>query len=303
MKFIFSKKEINIYFSTSKAPSNQGELEVKPIVPKNSEVNDVLKPSTEDVVDGVIKEESGHELAPFGQYELSEVSPLGIIGSRDRRVRNTKTTIHPYNTIAYLTIWYADGSFGRGTGFIIDRNSVLTAGHIVNDEKEGWATSITVRPGANGAGNFPYGAFESTKFIAPTGWTKDRNINYDYGVININGTFPSSIGSFGYGVATTSNFSNEFARVTGYPAHPVDDAGKPLYTQWYHSGTIDLPLTAPRKVYYAADTSGGQSGSPVYIPGQNIARAIHSGPHNNNTNRGTRITQTVFDNIRDWSAR
>ncbi|MET3657800.1 trypsin-like serine peptidase [Sporosarcina psychrophila] len=295
----------NVDFSTSKALSTQGELEVKPIVPKDSGVNDVLKPSTENVVDGVIKEELGYEMAPFGQYEgklFSEVSPLNVLGPRDRRVRNTNTTIHPYNTIAYLTMRYADGSFNRGTGFIIDRDTVLTAGHIVYDENKGWVTSITVRPGANGAGNFPYGAFESTKFYAPIGWTRDRDVDYDYGVININGTFPSSIGTFGYGVATSSNFSGKFARMTGYPADPYYDYDKPLYTQWYHSGTIDFPLIFPRRVLYDADASGGQSGSPIYIPSENIARAIHSG-WQGSVNRGTRITQEVYNNIRDWSAR
>ena len=221
----------NVDFSTSKVPSIQGQLEVKPIVPKDSGVNNILKPSTEDVVNGVIKEEAGYEKAPFDQYEgklLSEVSPLDLIGPRDRRVRNTNTTIHPYNTIAYLTIYYADGTFNRGTGFIIDRDSVLTAGHVVYDKKKGWATSIIVRPGANGAGNYPYGAFESTQFYSPVGWTRDNDHDYDYGVININGSFPSSIGSFGYGVATRSNFNGKFARITGYPADPRYDTDKPL---------------------------------------------------------------------------
>lgn len=298
-----SNKE-NIDFSTSKVSKSQGKLEVKPIVPKDSEVNNGFKPSKEDVIDGVLKEELEYEMVPYDQDEgklLNEFSPFDLIGTRDRRVRNTSTTIHPYNTIAYLYIRWSNGTASRGTGFIIDRDSVATAGHVVHNKTKGWATSITVRPGANGADNFPYGAFEASNFFSTTGWTRDADSDYDYGIININGTFPSSIGTFGYGVATTSNFSGRFARILGYPADPKLDTDKPLYTQWYHSGTTDL-LT--RKVLYDADTSSGQSGAPVYITNENIARAIHTGSApSSNANRGTRITQAVFDNLQDWSAR
>ena len=57
---------------------------------------------------------------------------------------------------------------------------------------------------------------------------------YDYGAIHINGTFPSTIGTFGYGVATSSNFKGTFARITCYPADRQEpdyiDIDKPLYT-------------------------------------------------------------------------
>ena len=58
-----------------------------------------------------------------------------------------------------------------------------------------------------------------------------------------------------------------------------------------------------RLVTYAADTSGGQSGAPVYIPSENIARAIHTGVYDNDKNRGTRITSEVYANIQSWAAK
>lgn len=140
--------------------------------------------------------------------------------------------------------------------------------------------------------------------ISLTGWTEDVDRDYDYGVINIDGTFPSTIGSFGYGVATSSNFSGKFSRITGYPADSSGvDSTKPLYTQWYHSGTTQLPLLNSRLVLYEADTSEGQSGSPVYIPNENIAHAIYTGVYNSSLNRCTRITDSVFSNIRSWASR
>ena len=297
----------DIDFSTSnKLSTFQRDVQVEPIIPNESESYSL--PMVEEVVNGVLKEELEHNMAPYdenagkliNEVTSSEFTPFKLIGTRDRRVQNKSTTIHPYNTIAYLYMRWPDGSANRGTGFIIDRDSVATAGHVVYDVlRGGWATRITVRPGANGADNFPYGAFESETLYSVKGWTNDKNYDYDYGLINISGTFPSTIGRFGYGVANTSNFDGKFARITGYPADPIIDADKPLYTQWYHSGTVDLTT---RKAFYDADTTGGQSGSPVYIPSENIARAIHSG-YENGKNRGTRITQEVYDNLRDWASR
>lgn len=290
---------------------NKNSLEVKPIIPKESKVYNISSDFNKTVIDGVLEEELTYEITfsdnegkPLSNKQEPIISPFGLVGTKDRRVQNTNTTIPPYNAISYLFVRWPDGKASRCTGFIIDRDSVLTAGHCVYSKGNGgWATGITVRPGANGSNNFPYGAFESENLYSVTGWTEHSDRNYDYAVINISGTFPSTIGTFGYGVATNSNFGGEFARVTGYPADRDDlDANKPLYTQWYHSGTIKLPLLNSRAVYYTADTSRGQSGSPVYIPGENIARAIHTSEHKDNLNRGTRITKTVFANIQNWAA-
>lgn len=289
---------------------NLNELEVSPVYPTEEDIvsNFYNSPS----VNGVLEEElpdnvsfSDDEGILLDNNESPYISPLGLIGTNDRRVRNTSTTIHPYNAITYLYLRWPNGETGRCTGFIIDRDSVLTAGHcIYSSSNGGWADRITVRPGANGVDNFPYGAFESKNLYSVTGWTKDEDRDYDYGVINIDGTFPSTIGSFGYGVATSSNFSGKFARITGYPADRSGvDSTKPLYTQWYHSGTTQLPLLNSRLVLYDADTSGGQSGSPVYIPSENIARAIHTGVYSSSLNRGTRITDSVFANIQSWASK
>lgn len=306
---VSNNESLNLLIPTI-STMNQNEHEVKPTIPKESTVNNISSDFNEAVIDGVLEEELKYEITfPNNEQKLltniqeSIISPYGLIGTKDRRVQNTNTTIHPYNTISYLYVRWPDGKASRCTGFIIDRNSVLTAGHCVYSRgNDGWATGITVRPGANGSGNFPYGAFESENLYSVTGWTKYSDRNYDYAVINISGTFPSTIGTFGYGVATNSNFGGEFARITGYPADRDNlDATKPLYTQWYHSGTIKLPLLNSRAVYYYADTTKGQSGSPVYIPGENIARAIHTSEHTDNLNRGTRITNTVFANIQNWA--
>ena len=59
----------NIDFSTSKISKPPESLEVKPVAPKDSHVNNGFKPTKEDVIDGVLKQELEYEIIPYDQYE------------------------------------------------------------------------------------------------------------------------------------------------------------------------------------------------------------------------------------------
>ncbi len=94
--------------------------------------------------------------------------------------------------------------------------------------------------------------------------------------------------------------------VSGYPCD------KTFGQQWRHAGQT-VTATHTRQVFYQNDTFGCQSGSPVYqtraagsswCVGQCVM-AIHayglhgSSPHSTN-NHGTRITESVFNNLITW---
>jgi glutamyl endopeptidase len=76
---------------------------------------------------------------------------------------------------------------------------------------------------------------------------------------------------------------------------------KPAGTQWYHWRQV--ASVNSRKVYYAIDTAGGQSGSAVYriISGGHYGIAIHA-YGGATANSGTRIVQPVFNNLVAWKA-
>jgi len=61
----------------------------------------------------------------------SEYIPLSIFGADDR-VRITPTTSYPWRTIVKLRMEFPSGYY-MGTGFLIDGDHVLTAGHCVYD--------------------------------------------------------------------------------------------------------------------------------------------------------------------------
>ena len=141
------------------------------------------------------------------EYNLESFhgDPLSVIGSDDR-VHITPTTISPWQTIVKLYItWGADTYIGSGV--MIDKNHVLTAGHCVYDIfLGGWADSIKIIPGMDN-GNEPYGHAWATDMRCYLDWRSFHNHQHDFAVL----TLDSDIGlQTGWMELYTSNASSRF---------------------------------------------------------------------------------------------
>ena len=118
-------------------------------------------------------------------------------------------------------------------------------------------------------------------------------VSYDYAAIKLNCSVGNQTGWFGYRVAPDSGLSGQQTIVAGYPGD------KPSGTLWTHTDQVRGYSTY--RISYANDTYGGQSGSPVWNNnGCNLcAIAVHTNG-GTTTNSGTRITQSVFNNLTTW---
>lgn len=225
-------------------------------------------------------------------YENSLI-PKSIVGSDDR-IRVNNTTSYPYSAVCQLSITFPSGNTFVGTAWMYWDNIAITAGHCVFDSGEGgWATSIVVRPGANGSTN-PFGTANAQSLDAPVKWTNNENAGFDYGIIVLDSDIGNTTGWFGshYG----SGLKGKSITITGYP-------GEYYRQMWTMSGTVKRTTT--NKVFYDIDTTGGQSGSPVYwYSGATYgyqAIAIHAyGVSFLTTNSGTRITSSVFEHLASY---
>ena len=232
-------------------------------------------------------------VASFGPPPLLEA----VIGT-DQRIPINNTKQYPWRVNASLLITAADNSQWIGTGWFIGPRTLVTAGHCVYIKnsglpgRDGWVKKIQVMPGRNG-NELPFGGLSATEFWTVKGWGENGLENYDYGAIILPAPFPQDLGFFGFGVFEDETVRSSTVNIAGYPGD------KPRGTLWYDNRQVGNVNSD--KVYYAADTAGGQSGACVYIfqQGQRVGIAIHA-YGGATSNSGTRISSQVFTNLEAW---
>lgn len=216
----------------------------------------------------------------------------------DTRMR-TETLTYPATATALITF---DG--GYCTGWFYGPNIVATAGHCVHTGGPGgsWSTNVRVWPGYN-AGSAPYGSYPAKWLGSVVGWTNHSLEQYDYGVVKLWTNVGYAVGWYGFWWQTAS-LNTLPAIILGYPGDKT-----PALSQWV---SVDqVRVTQTNQVFYKNDTFHGMSGSAVWQdrpPGSSgcangpCAYAIHTkplhgtSPHSNH-NHGTRITQSVYNNL------
>jgi V8-like Glu-specific endopeptidase len=220
-----------------------------------------------------------------------------VIGT-DERVQINNTQQLPWRLNASLLITAADNSQWIGTGWFISPRTLVTAGHCVyiknnpDARRNGWVKKIQVVPGRN-RDQAPFGGMSATEFWTVKGWGERGLEIYDYGAIILPSAFSQDLGFFGFGVFDDDKLRASTVNIAGYPGD------KPSGTLWYDKRQVGS--VNPDKVYYAADTAGGQSGACVYIlhEGQRVGVAIHA-YGGSTANSGTRISSQVYANLQSW---
>lgn len=219
--------------------------------------------------------------------------PESVCG-KDGRVHVTKVSRIPWRYVCQLIITMKDGRKSRCTGWFISPRTVMTAGHCVYSHSAGgWAKSIEVIPGMNGAYR-PFGSAVGTSFRSVKGWTKGKKPTHDYGCIVLpkSKALGKKTGWFGFACLSAKSLKNLLINNSGYAGD------KSFGTQWYNAGRI-TGVTS-RRLYYMLDTFGGHSGSPTwrYRKGKRHAVGVHA--YGGCPNKSTRINKPVFKNMKSW---
>jgi glutamyl endopeptidase len=241
------------------------------------------------------------ELLPEAVAKLNKLKPASganapeVVLGMDTRVR---VEPRPYPSRAVALITFAGG---RCTGWFIGPDTVATAGHCVHTGGTSgrWVrrTSVRVYPGFD-ENTAPYGRCTARRLYSVRGWTRSRDERYDYGAIKLNCNIGNIVGWFGFLSRPVTTSMNDYpTTISGYPGD------KPLQ-QWQSSDKVRA--TENRQIFYANDTAGGMSGSPIWfdLVGP-YSIGIHAyGTHGNaphsTYNHGTRIVPPVFNNLLNW---
>ncbi len=128
------------------------------------------------------------------------------------------TAAYPWSSVVDITVTFADGSRSGGSGVIVDRNSVLTASHVVYDAASGGlAKAIEVVPGRNGEAR-PFGSYAPSQvtYHKPDLDNKpvisNAEIATDIALLG----FPVEIGARTGGWMGVTSLAASAANVTGY---------------------------------------------------------------------------------------
>jgi glutamyl endopeptidase len=139
----------------------------------------------------------------------------------------------------------------------------------------------------------------SNSFACPIGWQNNGTESLDYAVIMLSQPLGNTVGWFGYAMPSNEELQNTIANVAGYPIVAPD--GGAAGRQWYDADFVRS--FDDDFVYYNLDTLAGESGACVYrlVNNQPFAMAIHTGS-NGVLDRGVRITQPAYNNLRYWAS-
>lgn len=219
-----------------------------------------------------------------------EAAPGSVLGP-DGRVQESSSASNPWASIVHI-----ETNKGGCTGFLINRDTVVTAGHCVFRTGT-WATSYTVYPGRNGLDYKPYGSCSggSGDLWSNTTWIGSENADYDYGMIKLTCDVGNSTGWMGWWFNEGESLTNQYFFVEGFPGD------KARGTMWWDGDTVTSQTV--RRAWYLIDTAPGQSGSPLYryrsgseglCAGWCITGIHTTGDQGDARNKGTRFNAEVM---------
>lgn len=221
----------------------------------------------------------------------------------DKRIKIVNSHEYPWSVHAHLISIFPSGEQSRGTATLINKNCLITAGHCLYDKEEGGiATNVVLFFGRHG--NRFLKKSLSNKFIVHPEYLKNDE-NYDFSVINLKEDIGNELGWASIKVSDDQELENRTVNISGYPGTKGffnNLLSRPSYEMY----TMEGPIVSAKKhkIYYHLDTSGGQSGSGVWVLNNEILEcvAIHTtgkSPREEG-NGAVRINEENFNIITDW---
>jgi len=228
----------------------------------------------------------------------------------DDRIRVLNTLDKPFRYICALDLYFPNYNQGyplAGSGALIGPNVVLTCAHNLHAHNlKKTVNRVTVAPAQASLNSKPFGDIEVVKAFLPEEFmaSSESDVNYDYAALILAEPIGEKTGYFGIVDTILSDLENHKIHLTGYPALPnVEfETGKGMM----HDAALFKGLD-DGVLKHGTDSSGGNSGSPLYIYEHNspnvkpLVVGVHSGgPIGGQYNHGACLMGSVYDHFNEW---
>jgi V8-like Glu-specific endopeptidase len=221
--------------------------------------------------------------------------PEKVFGTDDR-FAIADTTAFPWATVCKVVSTFPDGTAVTGSAVLISERFALTAGHVIHDRGfGGFAETVTVVP-AYDHGDAPFGEFTAVDITSFVGFTRDRDYDWDFALLELDGTPGATAGFLGLAAYDDPYLQGLTVNTAGFPSD-LDD-GQAMYGA---SGPIGQVLAGQLRMRGTMDAVRGQSGSGVWelLDDDRYVVGVVS-TETSTWNQATRITGAVFDAFVEW---
>ncbi|MGB3106284.1 MULTISPECIES: trypsin-like serine peptidase [Sphingobacterium] len=221
------------------------------------------------------------------------------------------TTIYPYNLVGMLSFNIAGNAY-IGTATLIrfgkekESDLLLTCAHNLYDIAEGEASDVMFTPGFNDPQQ-PYEPISAKAFRYPNGFKQvavslltkpeeatveqlKEHARYDYALIKL--AKPIEIQDiFKFAVVPDQHLTDLAVKMAGYG----------YYDQEMAHAVGKIAEYEEDRIYHNMSTRAGASGSAIVDSAASRIIGIHThGDSAKKLNYGVRITDVVYDNLRQW---
>jgi V8-like Glu-specific endopeptidase len=200
-----------------------------------------------------------------------------VPGGTSRTEQVPNRGVFPYQAVGKLFMSFGNRNY-VGSAWTIAESGIFTAGHCVFEREMGWATRLLFVPRFHD-GSAPIGQWTFTQIASVSGWTRDRNFQYDLACFKTDRPIRPQTGSLGFMANHPSN-SGPYTGI-GYPASATSQHPFNGQRMWRSSGNY---ISGSNPIQSWNNMTGGCSGGPwaTWRNGQVYANGLNSFRYTNN---------------------
>jgi glutamyl endopeptidase len=187
---------------------------------------------------------------------------------------------------------FPNGQRFSGTGTLIGKSSVLTAGHnVYSEENGGWVDQVEIFPGLDGT-FMPFGRLFGSGWGTFKPWKSRQDPRYNIAHVDVDEIIGDTAGWLGVG--KTNGIVGMPATLAGYPTDRDD--GTFQYSASGPIGTANQDFLT-----YSIDADDAQTGGAIQrVVGDKVfVAAVHTGSVGGQ-NRGVRLNAPRLKIVRQW---